>query len=349
MPPPAAAAPASVILYHYPYSPYARKVFWYLRLRKIPFTQVIQPPILPRPDLSQKLNITYRRIPVVAIDRDIYCDTRLILRTLEARFPPNSSPDESLLGVTDKNAEAWTRLLEEWADEVFPFAAKLLPTELPLMKEGEFLKDRLDYGYSFDPDGLKKSRPEALANLRRFFHTVEHTFLAGNKQWILGGDKPTLADIMAIWPLHWLTTLPGSLSPSITVPDYPSTFSWLSRFTSLLSTLPHAKTVPTISGEQAKAKILSHQLNSTWDIGIDEHDPLGLEKGEDVFIVPTDSGTRHPQKGKLVGIGVDEVAVEVVVPGGDGKDVVRVHFPRGRYRVGRWREWREEEGEKAKI
>ena len=54
-------------------------------------------------------------------------------------------------------------------------------------------------------------------------------------------------------------------------------------------------------------------------------------------VVPTDSGVLDPQVGRLRGLGVRSVVVEVEVPG-DGKgngNGVRVHFPRRNYRVTR--------------
>jgi hypothetical protein len=42
---------------------------------------------MPRPELSALLGIAYRRIPVLAIGNDIYCDTSLIASALERRFP----------------------------------------------------------------------------------------------------------------------------------------------------------------------------------------------------------------------------------------------------------------------
>jgi hypothetical protein len=44
-------------------------------------------PILPRPELSDLLGIAYRRIPVLAIGNDVYCDSNLIAAELERRFP----------------------------------------------------------------------------------------------------------------------------------------------------------------------------------------------------------------------------------------------------------------------
>jgi hypothetical protein len=45
------------------------------------------PPAPPRPALSEQLGIDYRRIPVLAIGRDVYIDTSLIAITLDRRFP----------------------------------------------------------------------------------------------------------------------------------------------------------------------------------------------------------------------------------------------------------------------
>lgn len=44
---------------------------------------------LPRPDLADRLGVKYRLIPVLAIGRDVYCDSSLIASVLERRFPPS--------------------------------------------------------------------------------------------------------------------------------------------------------------------------------------------------------------------------------------------------------------------
>lgn len=43
--------------------------------------------MLPRTEISSLLGIEYRRIPILAIGSDVYCDTSLIASTLERRFP----------------------------------------------------------------------------------------------------------------------------------------------------------------------------------------------------------------------------------------------------------------------
>ena len=94
-------------------------------------------------------------------------------------------------------------------------------------------------------------------------------------------------------------------------------------------------TVPTLTGQEAKENILAATAAAS-ELGVDEEDPLGLKRGEVVEIVPTDSGVLDPQRGRLLGLGVGEVVLEVDVPGTRG-EVVRVHFPRRNYRITRVR------------
>jgi glutathione S-transferase len=89
---------------------------------------------MPRTDLAS-LGITYRRIPVLAINGEVFCDTALIIRELERRFP------EGKLGDDEGEWEKW----EEWSNGIFPDAAKLISTDLPLMKDKRFVKDREEY------------------------------------------------------------------------------------------------------------------------------------------------------------------------------------------------------------
>ena len=55
-----------IVLFHYPFSPYARRITWYLNLRGIDFAQCLVPPYLPREDINA-LGVKYRRIPIMSI------------------------------------------------------------------------------------------------------------------------------------------------------------------------------------------------------------------------------------------------------------------------------------------
>lgn len=150
----------------------------------------LQPPTLPREDVNA-LGVKYRRIPILSIGRDIYCDTRLILDKLEERFPSGK------LGASQPEQKAIEKLLEKWTvDGVFPRAAQLIPPALPMLNDSKFVQDRGEFtGRGWAKSAIAEARPEALAHMREFFQMLESTILADGRDWILKSEKPTLADI----------------------------------------------------------------------------------------------------------------------------------------------------------
>ena len=77
---------AELILHNYDFSNYAEKARLALGYKGLTWRSVTIPPVAPKPDLTP-LTGGYRRTPVLQIGADIYCDTRLILRELERRYP----------------------------------------------------------------------------------------------------------------------------------------------------------------------------------------------------------------------------------------------------------------------
>lgn len=78
---------ARVVLFGYESSAFTWKARLALRLKQIPYTFVTVESMMPRPKLREAFNLTYRRIPVLAIGRDVYCDTALICDALDHYFP----------------------------------------------------------------------------------------------------------------------------------------------------------------------------------------------------------------------------------------------------------------------
>ena len=72
-----------LILHHYPTSPFAEKGRLLLGFKQLSWRSVMIPPVMPKPDLTA-LTGGYRKTPVLQIGADIYCDTALIARRLEA-------------------------------------------------------------------------------------------------------------------------------------------------------------------------------------------------------------------------------------------------------------------------
>ena len=75
-----------IILHHFEQSPFSEKVRLVFGLKNIDWSSVRISRIMPRPDLMP-LTGGYRRTPVMQIGADIYCDTQVIMRELERRFP----------------------------------------------------------------------------------------------------------------------------------------------------------------------------------------------------------------------------------------------------------------------
>src|ERR1700686_462267 len=73
-----------IILHHYDNSPFSEKARLLFGLKELAWRSVIQPTIMPKPDLVP-LTGGYRRIPVMQIGADVYCDTQVILAEIAAR------------------------------------------------------------------------------------------------------------------------------------------------------------------------------------------------------------------------------------------------------------------------
>jgi hypothetical protein len=150
---------------------------------------------MPRPDVKA-LGVEYRRIPLLAIGRDVYHDTRLILSKLEVLFPA-SDAHPSISATTFEN-KATEKLLEYWIIDggIFTRAAQLIPSSMPLLKDPKFAKDRQQYsGRSWNKDEMDAIRPEALVDIKGAFAFLEDSLLADGREWILNTKSPSLADI----------------------------------------------------------------------------------------------------------------------------------------------------------
>lgn len=285
---------------------------------------------MPRPDLSEKLGVNYRRIPLLSIGKDIHLDTRLIISKLESLYP--SVPK---LGASTPEQAAIERLLESFVVEgVFPNAARLIPINLPLLKDPKFQKDRMEFsGVKMTAQQAAALRPEAVNEISRAMELLEATLLEDGRDWLLKTSQPTLADIEAIWPLHWLVLgLPGALPKEfVNEKKFPRVFAWIKRFDAL--TRDKAKEVgkvKTVKGDEARDIILGSKYSE--QVGdVDEANPLvnfhGLKKGSKVAVWPTDTGASHKDVGQLVRLDEKEVVIQ------SEASEVRVHAPRHGFRV----------------
>src|SRR5215467_8540352 len=98
-----------IIFHHYPASPFSEKVRVVFGIKQLAWRSVEIPNMMPKPDLMP-LTGGYRKTPVMQIGADIYCDTQIILRELERRYPT-----PSIFPV--KNGLAYA--IAFWSDRLF--------------------------------------------------------------------------------------------------------------------------------------------------------------------------------------------------------------------------------------
>lgn len=178
----------NIRLYHYDASPFSRKVVWYLELRQLQYAEVKQSFVLPRPDV-EAIGVAYRRMPFMAIGKDIYCDTRIMLRKLEELFP------EGKIGATTPEGRTIQKLLDVWHNEagLFMKGVQCLPSAF--FKNEKFAKDRQEFtGRPFNASVMEKLRPDALTYVRNAFSVLED-LLSDDREWLLNTKKPSLCDI----------------------------------------------------------------------------------------------------------------------------------------------------------
>ena len=105
---------SNLILHHYPNSPFAEKIRLILGWKNLAWQSCDAPVIMPKPEL-QALTGGYRRIPVLQIGADVYCDTLLISDLLESIQPTPS--------IYPAGCEGVARAVAQWADSALFSAA----------------------------------------------------------------------------------------------------------------------------------------------------------------------------------------------------------------------------------
>ena len=172
-----------IILHHYDTSPFSEKVRVMLGVKGLSWRSVIQPVIMPKPELVP-LTGGYRRIPVLQIGADVYCDSQVILAELEAR---QARP------AVIKGAD-WAVNL--WADRLFfQVTVAVVFGEMGDAVPAAFVADREKLsGRPFDITAMKAAAPPMKAQWRAEAAWIERG-LASND--FLGGSTPSLADVAA--------------------------------------------------------------------------------------------------------------------------------------------------------
>lgn len=298
-----------IILHHYDTSPFSEKVRLMLGVKGLAWRSVIQPVIMPKPDLIP-LTGGYRRIPVMQIGADVYCDSQVIMAELERRFP-----DPPVVRGAD-----WAVNL--WADRLwFQASVAVIFGEIGDAVPKEFVADREKLsGRPFDVAAMKAAAPFMRAQWRAYAAWIEDGLARGD---YLGGATPSLADVAA-WMNVWWTASAAPAQAQAMLAGLDRTRAWVDR----LRAIGHGRRSEMTPGEALQAALTATPDES---VGCDPHDPSGLKRG-DAAVVQADDYGRDPVEGTLVGLTRDRVTLAREC---GELDVTHVHFPRAGYVLAR--------------
>ncbi|HEY1028305.1 MAG TPA: glutathione S-transferase family protein [Pseudomonas sp.] len=305
-----------LILHHYPTSPFAEKARLLLGFKQLSWRSVMIPPVMPKPDLTA-LTGGYRKTPVLQVGADVYCDTALIARRLEAeKSTPPLFPEGQGFNVAT---------LAQWADSVlFQHAVSLVFA--PESMAVRFARVPAEFAKAFAADRAALFSGGTASRLPLEQARHQWPALMGRLQQQLqqgGGDflfgEPSIADFAVAHPLWFLRATPVTAP---LVDDYPDVAAWLARVLGF----GHGA-LSEMSSEQAIAVARDATPAALPDEVFSE--PNAFSAGQRVAIAAIDYGV-DPVEGELVFAGREEL---ILRREDERAGVVHVHFPRLGFRI----------------
>ena len=298
-----------LILHHYPTSTFSERVRLTFGLKSLDWRSVTIPAAMPKPDLLP-LTGGYRRTPVLQIGADIYCDTQLILRTIERLHPTPS--------LFPAGSEGLVLALVWWADKsIFAPALGVVADTIADTIPPAFVAERKAFGF-----------PLARADVGPVIHrhlqqgaahlTWLAKMLADRRPFLLG--TPSAADLAAYSPL-WLLRNQGGDAAEARLPLGPLG-DWYDRVTAIGHGRPVALDV-------TEALDLARAAEPGTPSLPPDADPSGLKAGMTVMVTPDDTG-RDPVRGTLLAADAEELVLRCSHP---RVGALNIHFPRAGFDV----------------
>lgn len=292
-----------IILHNYKLSTYAAKARMILNYKRIPWRHVETPMVMPKPDLVA-LTGGWRMAPVLQIGADVFVDSKVVARQLEAIEPtptlhPFSAP-----------AEEWA--LSAWIESIFLDVVTLSVHDRLL--PDVFIADRLTAmdDKFFDLDAIGAALPSVLNRVRAACLRLEAQLSDGRT--FLTGDRPCLADFSAWVPIGPAPTIP-SAAPAIA--RCKNLLAWRERMAVFDSETP-----PALDSSEAVA--IARAATPQTSPGVLEDDVNNYRIGDRIQFAHA-AYCRETVEGDLVRADPWTIAIRREDP--RAGDVV-VHFPR---------------------
>ena len=301
---------SDLILHHHEPSPFGEKVRLAFGLKGLAWRSAVVSMVPPRPELSA-LTGGYRKIPVLQIGADVYCDTSRILAELEQRFP-----EPTLFPTGDRGMGL---AIGSWSDQTFFQPGAGLSMGMNEQLPADILEDRKGFFNFMDFSTPAAEVPHLHTQFLAQVALVEAQL--GDGRDFLGGAAAGAADIAAFFPI-WMgrANIPGI---GKWLDERPVLNAWEAR----VDAIGRGSQSP-ISGADAVAVARAATPAGTGHVG---SDPLALTAGDQVTVTPTDYGN-IPVEGTLRELTPTKVAIE---RSDTEAGVVHVHFPRSGYRIER--------------
>ncbi|KAF2207315.1 hypothetical protein CERZMDRAFT_88679 [Cercospora zeae-maydis SCOH1-5] len=344
-----------VALFGYEMSTFTIKIRHILKLKQIPYTFVTVPTMMPRPLLRDNFHLTYRKIPVLAIGRELYCDTSLITEALEHFFPASEGYQSIYPRAQDgRDYRPIIRgFASYWTDRpLFRVTCGLMPASI---WRSSFGTDRAQLiGHRLDPDKLEKKLPENLMKLDHQLSMLEPLLTTGTEgPWIFSTATPSLADVSLYYELLWGWDISsGEMTSSLTMGDatnskeagmkpvfnaqrYPGVWGWYQRMKRYFDELPETEEdrstdVEAVLQQMREAPALGRRsvlLPTPRSVVEDLCNRTGLKEGALVSVAPDDTGRDDPTVGTLVALSPEEVVIKPKPLEQPATVETRIHFP----------------------
>jgi glutathione S-transferase len=296
-----------LILHHYDLSPFAEKVRLAFGHKGLAWRSVDIPIWPPRPD-TVPLTAGYRRVPVLQVGADVYCDTLLILREIERRFPEPTLYPGGQVGLAA--ALSW------YSDTtLFIPAAKVVTSIIGDHLPEDFIRDRIafmneDFGSTASKQELPRNRQRVHAQL-----DILADMLRDGRRFLLG-DALSAADLSA-YHVPWFVRKNGGAEAEAMLPLEPL-LPWMERVAAVghgsRSDMTPAEALGVARGAEPEP------------VGAFEDPASGLKAGARVSVLA--DGGNDPIHGTLAHADADEIVIRHEDP---RAGTVHVHFPRFGY------------------
>lgn len=298
---------SDIILHHYDLSPFSEKIRLALGYKGLDWKSVKVEAVPPRP-LLNTLTGGYRRVPVLQIGADVYCDTEVIFGALETlKGTPTLYPTGA--GMSKALSLWWDR--STWKPAI-GILVDYIGEHLP----PEFLADRKEHylGYDISKEAMAPMLQAYVQQMTAFAQWLDD-MLVENGDYLTGNDL-SAADLTCYHSLWLLRANCGADAIDKQLGLSSRIVDWMDR----IATIGHGQSTeitPEDAVEIARAASpAAPKLQGT--------DPSGLKAGSMVTVTPDDNA-RVPVKGKLVAANAQEIILSH-----ESKDAgeIHLHFPR---------------------